>query len=228
MTARTLLLTAVVALLAAAPAHASDVRLAAGAVEVAGAPGETNDLTVVRDTGDRLLIADRVPVHPGHGCQTAGKFAARCAFGAVRVRLGDGDDRLVAIAAGRYTVEGGPGTDRVDYRSRRRQVFADLAHGTAGGDRLRHVEGLRGGYGDDVLLGGPGPDLLDGGPGADALRGRGGGDTLRGGAGDDALEGGTGDDTLLCGAGDDVAETDTEDAPPLGCEDVLGGQRPEA
>lgn len=140
-----------------------------------------------------------------------------------RVRGGRMDDRLIdgetdaraapdVYAGGPSTVIGG---DTLDYRRRRRALRIDLgAHRTSTEDRLRGLEGLVGGRGDDrltgdddenelvgrrgadVLRGGPDSDNLDGGAGEDRLLGQQGRDTVTGDAGPDALSGGSGSDLV--------------------------------
>lgn len=86
-----------------------------------------------------------------------------------------------ADAAGRCTITGTPGPDRL-----LGTAAADVICGAGGNDT---IEG-RGG--DDRLLGGPGADTLVGGPGRDLLVGGPGNDMLRGGPAADTLRGGTG------------------------------------
>ena len=163
--------------------------------------------------------------------------------GADRLSGGAGDDRFFGFdfgdaveAAGRDdtasdVVDGGAGTDTVDYRARRQALDVTLAGPRPGGgetgeqDRLRGVEVILGGRGDDRIVGGPAADRLEGNGGADRLRGGGGDDELIGGLGADDLRGGRGDDRLgtglgradrtdrvLCGPGRDVAgEFDVDD-----------------
>lgn len=118
---------------------------------------------------------------------------------------GSGDDRLKvsdgARARVRDTADGGPGADVASYEGRHAPVRLALGGRVTGSeDRVRGVEGLEGGAGDDVLTGTDGPNLLDGLEGSDRLEGRGGADTLRSGsggaAGKDVMDGGGGDDVL--------------------------------
>ncbi len=88
---------------------------------------------------------------------------------AVRVALGDGDDRGVLSddVTVPVAIDGGAGKD-------------DLAGNL-------HANTLEGGVGDDMINGGAGDDVLRGGDGADDLQGKAGRDRLDGGAGDDFL-----------------------------------------
>jgi len=113
-------------------------------------------------------------------------------------------------------VDGGPGFDTADYKQRTRSLRMRVGRRSATGgepgenDRLRRVERIIGGRGDDVLLGGPGDDRLDGFAGDDRIEGGGGADELIGGKGSDTLVGGGGADRLgsgehtTCGRGHDI------------------------
>jgi Ca2+-binding RTX toxin-like protein len=135
-----------------------------------------------------------------------------------------GDDRVIGGreadflqgGAGDDVLDGRGGVDKVSYRLHGRPVRVDLAAGTAVStgherDRLRSIEQVEGGDGDDVLRGGSGPNLLQGLGGDDVLDGRGGDDVLAGSDGSDAkgppdrdlLRGGPGRDTLYGDAGPD-------------------------
>ena len=117
--------------------------------------------------------------------------------GADELRGGGGDDALTdddvdgAVddrSPGPDTVDGGGGVDAVSYRRRTAPVDIDLADaatdgGPGEGDRLRNVESVVGGRGDDRLAGNRRPNLLDGRGGRDRLIGRGGADELRGAEG---------------------------------------------
>lgn len=114
--------------------------------------------------------------------------------------------------AGDDWIDGRGGADRVDHsldfalggeagvrvdlaRGRARDGFGDL-------DRLRDVEGARGGPADDRLRGDRRANMLAGEDGDDRLFGRGGRDRLDGGPGRDRLEGGRGGDLFLFDRGD--------------------------
>ncbi|MBU2663338.1 hypothetical protein KOI35_07425 [Actinoplanes bogorensis] len=115
----------------------------------------------------------------------------------------------------RDSFTGGPGTDVVDYQSRKKPVTAD-ADGVAGddgsageGDSISStVEGLGGGDAADRLLGttrdegffgGPGNDVIAGSTGDDLLWGEDGNDYLNGAGGYDAcVDAAAGDTVLNC------------------------------
>jgi len=64
-------------------------------------------------------------------------------------------------------------------------------------DRLRDIENLGGGMGNDRLVGTTGANIINGWFGNDTLGGLGGADTLNGGSGDDKIAGGAGNDLLI-------------------------------
>ena len=136
------------------------------------------------------------------------------------VLIGSDGDNDFRIEGGSNTVDGGLGTDRINYKTRQAGgITVDLDAGTAtnalgGTDTLTSIEDVRGSRFDDVITGdsqdnyldaGDGDDVVKGGTGADRIRGRDGNDTLYGGAGNDTLDGGSGNDTLIGGAGFDTA-----------------------
>lgn len=146
--------------------------------------------TVDMKGGDDTLInsgtiigTNGVAIDMGDGDDSVTLLAGSKIYG--EIRLGAGDDRLVATGAeGDLSIDAGDGDDEVI--------------GGEGDDLIRGGNGddvLNGGNGDDVLDGGEGNDLLIGGEGDDFLFGRGGDDTLIGGEGNDLLDGGEGNDT---------------------------------
>jgi Ca2+-binding RTX toxin-like protein len=131
-------------------------------VLVVAAPGERNAIAVravsretnsasavhVSDGGAPLIAAAGCRPEPGGVvCAASRRFTSA----SVTVEAGDGDDVVTTSGHASFSVDGGPGADRLA--------------GGGGGDTLR------GGDGDDVLSGGAGDDTLDGGPGADLLAG---------------------------------------------------------
>ena len=126
---------------------------------------------------------------------------------------GPGRDRLVG-GSSRDRLDGGLGadvlvgrgfSDIVSYLERPDDLRVSLGDGRRndGGrldsrqrDRLRGIEGVLAGEGDDVLTG-TGKD--------DELFGFGGRDVARGGAGDDRVGGGDGNDEVYGGGGDDFS-----------------------
>lgn len=119
------------------------------------------------------------------------------------IRLGDGNDQVMAIA-GVLEIHGGGGNDFLVGGEGRQ-----LLRGGSGNDTLVGGGGddaLLGDAGDDTLLAGDGIDSLQGGEGNDLLDGGQGNDTLHGLAGNDVLRGGDQDDRLFGGDGRDILE----------------------
>jgi Ca2+-binding RTX toxin-like protein len=126
--------------------------------------------------------------------------------GADVLRAGAGADTLVGdggspAAPSDDVLDGGSGLDTASYKSRAAPVRVDLADPGGDGaqrenDRLRSIEDLIGGSGDDVLRGDRQPNRIEGGGGRDRIDGRGGPDTLQGGDGADVIRGQAGNDTL--------------------------------
>jgi serralysin len=129
---------------------------------------------------------------------------------------GGGEDLLIG-GAGPDMLFGGwsygfdePDRDMAAYWDSWEGVVVDLGSGrgfggTAEGDRLFGIEGLRGSEYADQLVGNGLDNVLDGGGGADWLMGAAGSDELVGGFGDDTLDGGSGADILNGGPGSDGA-----------------------
>lgn len=128
---------------------------------------------------------------------------------------GTGNDRLLGqhghdhlfLDPGRDLLLGGPGRDTV-HVSGARDVTIRLgvtgAQDTGYGlDRIRGVENVEAGRGDDRLFGNAGANILTGNRGSDLLAGRGGHDQLAGGGGADRLFGNGGNDLLIGHAGPD-------------------------
>jgi hypothetical protein len=218
-------LTAVVAVVAAAPADAATLTRSGTTVVYAGEPGEANrpmiSMISTSDSGPMVAFQDVREIRPGAGCGrlSAESQAFTCGPGIARVvlRLGDSNDEMLQpgnvapIPAGAtFTVDAGPGDDRITGT----KVGGDQLNGEAGNDTIH------GAGGRDVLSGGAGKDRLtaygrlSGGPGNDWI-----GSTNLGvgpqlpsrifaGPGkDNVLSGNNRRDVIDCGPGYDVATT---------------------
>jgi hypothetical protein len=144
---------------------------------------------------DRLAGGRRSDVFDGGG----GRDVIAAGDGGDILSDGDRDGAPGDRSPGPDRLDGGPGFDRVTYEQRRRSVRVDLADDTPDGarderDRLRGIEYLTGGAGDDQLAGDRADNVLDGGPGLNRLTGR---------AGDDALLNASGS-YVSCGPGSDT------------------------
>lgn len=163
-------LTALGALLFAAPAaDASSVRITGSQLRYVGA-GESNRVQVARGPGGEYSVIDpSTRVRVGSGCVSTGRITATCTGDVTRVTVvgSGGSDRLAApFLEVPVTLDGGDGNDT-----------------------------LTGGGGDDLLDGDDGDDTLVGQGGRDELRGDDDADRLDGGPGPDVIDGGTASDT---------------------------------
>jgi Ca2+-binding RTX toxin-like protein len=148
-------------------------------------------------------------IHTGPGADRVENFSAG-QRGQIQglVDLGTGNDTYVA-AGGQESVEGGTGTDLIDYRNTgATRLFLDGSSGPGGAATGAVITGFEQAIGSatgaDLLSGTSGANRLEGLGGNDTLRGLGGADTLVGGAGNDLLDGGAGNDRMEGGAGNDT------------------------
>jgi Ca2+-binding RTX toxin-like protein len=200
---RAALLTLALALVGASPAVAADVwvtvvrddEFSFALIDLHGAPGEANAVTVTGGYGAVVVHDGGAPLHAGPGCRSLGTHHAEChskgpPLNGARVFGEDGNDALADAAPGVNTrFYGGPGDDVLrgdddpqsyDGGDGADQVFAGASH-----DELKGGPGadlLHGGDSFDHIYGDPAgrdawPDVLDGGPGEDLVsyRGREGG-----------------------------------------------------
>ena len=152
----------------------------------------------------------------GNDVLTGGGVAisSQAALASDRLVGGTGDDVLIDgetdTQAARDVFRGGTNADSansdpgdlVSYASRRGALRIDLGRGrTSTEDRLRGLESIAGGHGDDRLAGDRDDNWLEGGPGDDVLHGRDGRDIPMGGTGDDRAYGDRGDDVVWGDAG---------------------------
>jgi RTX calcium-binding nonapeptide repeat (4 copies) len=178
--------------------------------------------------GDDVLLggpgADLLFGGGGDDTLRAGGSVDELRGGPGRDRLYGGGDEDTLIdgetdrRAARDRFDGGAGADTLDYGRRTASLRIDLGRAAAGTeDRLRGVEsvtagrgddrllgdgrdnGLAGGPGDDVVSGGAGNDIPQGGPGDDRVSGDGGDDVVWGDGGADRLSGGSGHDFMISG-----------------------------
>jgi Ca2+-binding RTX toxin-like protein len=110
-------------------------------------------------------------------------------------------------------LNGGSGTDTLNYSAYTIGVTVNLRTGTATGvaGGVRDIENVTGGAGNDTLTGNAANNLLRGGAGNDSISGGGGNDILLGGAGNDSLHAGSGRSLLIGGLGADRIIGDSAD-----------------
>lgn len=185
---------------------------------------------IIGSAGDDLIIGDAVAnnLSGGEGDDYlyagAGDDVVAGGAGVDQVLGGDGNDLILQdVQKVNETIDGGTGTDTLDYgvsdfTAGTRElmgttgIVADLVSGRVykySGyddgvfDTLLSIENLAGTSLNDHLSGNSGDNVLSGGRGHDGLSGRAGNDYLIGGGGNDHLEGGEGDDVLSGGSGSD-------------------------
>ena len=114
-------------------------------------------------------------------------------FGMTKLVGGSAADtfHVKSSAALTGSLDGGRGTNALDYSALTAGVTVNLLLGTASGfaGGVAHIQNVTGGQGNNVLVGDANPNVLIGGPGRDLIIGGGGADTLNGGAGEDILVG---------------------------------------
>jgi Ca2+-binding RTX toxin-like protein len=191
--------------------------------------GNAGNDTISGNTGVDLLVgADGNDTLNGGGGKDVLTDGAQLLFGdsgasGNDVMHGDGDDDLLDAgfgssalnaatrAGGRDTLDGGSGTDTIDYSQRTAPLTITESSGAADDgelgeqDTVTAAERILGGSAADHITGGAGLNTLEGRDGADLLEGGGGADTLLGGAGDDVLDGGPAGDALSGSTGADTA-----------------------
>lgn len=136
------------------------------------------------------------------------------------VLTGDANDNIFRGMSGFDTISGGLGNDTADYSENDENARVDVALDDNGDayvtvripqapyafleDRLRSIENIIGGAGNDTIVGGSAANVFTGNAGNDSLNGGGGSDTLYGGANNDTLIGGSGNDSLYGGTDNDT------------------------
>ena len=167
--------------------------------------GGAGDDVLIGGSGPDSLMGER-----GNDTLRAGEGIDELSGGLGRDRLygGAGEDTLVDgetdRRAARDRFDGGTGVDVLDYSRRREGLRIDFGRGTASTeDRLRGLENITGGRGDDRLVGDGRDNTLAGGPGDDVVCGGDGNDVSQGGPGEDRVSGDDGDDVVWGDGGRD-------------------------
>lgn len=147
---------------------------------------------------------------------TSGSDTITSTDGADKISTGAGNDTIIMTVDNfRDTVDGGTGTDTIDYSKYSADLSVELNKGasstvigsgsaTSTSDVIVNVENFISGSGDDHLTGSSGDNMINGGAGNDTIDGGAGNDTLFGGSGDDQIYGGSGSDVIDGGSGNDV------------------------
>jgi Ca2+-binding RTX toxin-like protein len=194
-----------------------------------------NDVAAGGEGDDRIegaAGADRLDGGPGTDCLHGFLLPTSepaCATGlpSATAAGADGADTLRG-GRGVDLLYGGDGDDVVDYASARRPVVVALpgSGATSKTDDVlaADIEGVRGGFGPDILLGNAADNVLDGGPGDDHVLGGAGVDQLRGGSGQDLVVARDGEpDAVRCGTKRDLALIDGDDELVASLSDICEG-----
>ncbi|MEM7507101.1 MAG: calcium-binding protein [Pseudomonadota bacterium] len=124
----------------------------------------------------------------------------------LETNFGAGDDaaRIVGDVLDeiRLDLDGGAGTDTLDFAQANAAIDVDLAAGTAGSADIQGFENVIGTEFDDVIEGDDQDNVISGLGGVDSLFGGEGNDILVANKGDDFVFGGVGDDLLVWNNGD--------------------------
>lgn len=190
------------------------------------------------DIGDGFVDVDGDQIDGTDGVRDwvlagAGNDTINAGAGNDTIDAGADDDLIrFGLDHGADSVDGGSGTDRLDFTEASAQGgisavwggdTSGSVTGAAGTVQFSAVEGITGtSAGDSIdasasgfsglsLSGGDGNDSIIGGFGDDALFGDAGDDSLSGGSGNDSLTAGTGADTLLGGTGNDSLDLGPSD-----------------
>jgi hypothetical protein len=104
------------------------------------------------------------------------------------------------------SIDGGSGTNTVNYISTTKPIFVNLGTGQATGITpttstgvVANIHDILAGPGNDYLLGSSASNIIDGGAGDDTIMGQSGNDILVGNYGADSINGGAGYDILIGG-----------------------------
>jgi Ca2+-binding RTX toxin-like protein len=151
-----------------------------------GAGGDKLDGGGGADTADYSGSKAGITVRFG-GAVSSGGDAAGDTLTGIETVIGTKFNDTFVENVEAHTLQGGAGTDTVDY-SGSPAITADLDAGTADGDKLVDIESIIGSSGNDKITGSAASNSLSGGKGADTLNaGSGGDDTLLGGDGNDEI-----------------------------------------
>jgi hypothetical protein len=137
-------------------------------------------------------------------------------FSAVKNLIGGLNVDEFALSNGKGvigTINGGAGSNWLDYALYTTPVTVNLATGTATGvsGGIGNIRDVRGGSGGNTLTGNALGNILIGGAGVDTITGGGGRSILIGDQGDDTVKGGSADDIVVGGFTDFDASSDAHD-----------------
>ena len=151
--------------------------------------------TVTGNSLDNVLTSRDFDYDASNGGKYTGGYSARLVGLAGNDTFigGDGDDTF-AGGSGTDRFYGGEGSDTVDYSESTASISANLGTGvvrfpgqSGSAERVKNVEDVIAGSGNDTLIGNAVANDLRGGMGNDTLTGGGGADLLGGGQGNDTF-----------------------------------------
>jgi len=167
--------------------------------------------------GDDRLVSSSLPYTSTMLDGGGGRDELHGGYGDEMLTDGDRDGAPGDAAPGPDVLDGGlGGVNTLSYRQRTAPVFVGLQNRTPDGsrgegDRVRLVQNVIGGAGDDRLVGDAAPNQLDGGRGRDTLIGRENSDRFL-----------NADGPISCGAGADaIVDPVSADYAARGCEIVI-------
>jgi Ca2+-binding RTX toxin-like protein len=169
--------------------------------------GLASKLTLHGGGGSNTLVGPNVNNTWKITSNNGGRLDGKVTFSSIQTLTGGTANDNFVFSDGQGvtgTINGGAGTDTLDYSLYTTGVSVNLATGTATGTAgITAIENVTGGSAGDELIGNSGANVLLGNAGDDTLVGGGGNDILVGGAGNDNLIAGNGRSILIGGAGQD-------------------------
>ncbi len=204
--------------------------------------GSGNDLVVAGSGNDGIYLGDgNDTVNAGDGNNVvyggtgkdlintgSGNDSIDAGAGADMVHAGAGNDTLISgsrdvLGAQGDVLDGGDGSDWVDYSQANQYATVDLVQGfvkldeqwqatnaNTGGavvDTLVSIENARGGSRADYIIGSAADNVLDAGAGNNTIVGNGGNDTVISGSGHDTITTGSDNDWISAGTGNNLINT---------------------
>jgi len=169
--------------------------------------GSNNTITIqtlANQTSNILISGTNSGNITSSGGTSIGSFS-----GITRLVGGAGKDTFkfvnnLALLSG--TIDGGSGTNALNYDGTTKPTFINLGTGQATGVSsttstgvVTNIQNVFGGTGNDFLTGSASSNVMDGGAGDDTMSGLGGNDIMVGNYGSDNMNGGAGIDILIGG-----------------------------
>jgi hypothetical protein len=185
---------------------AATVNLASGTATRTGGFANIQSLVGSSASTDKLIGPNTTNVWSitNNNAGTVGSFS----FSAIKYLTGGSGEDVFVFSAGKSIsgkIDGGGGTNWLDYAAYTTAVAVNLATNTATGvdggaaGGIANIRDVRGGQGGDTLTGNSQGNILIGGNGTNTINGGSGRSILIGGKGKDTVTGGSGNDILIAG-----------------------------